>query len=145
MKKRIIIISEWKSEKEFQQLKNNVERNISSAESFYYLLTVNQPKSIAELPQIEQVYYLSKKDFNLFGKIKTPKLTEVLSTSKGVLIVAMEKDNSLLKSVLKHSKLISVGMEQETLSKFDLSFSDSSLSEGKLFKQINNYLIKIQL
>lgn len=145
MKKKIIIISEWKSENEFQQLKASVEGNITDVASFYYLLTVDNPKSIEELPQKENVYYLSKKDFNLFGKIKTPKVGEFLTDSKSVLIIAMEKENSLLKKVLKHSKLMSIGIEKETLPKFDLSFTDSQIAGGKLFKQINNYLTKIQL
>ncbi len=145
MKKEIIIISEWKNENEFQQLKSSVEGNISNVTSFYYLLTVDNPKSIEELPQKENVYYLSKRDFNLFGKIKTPKVGKFLMDSKSVLIIAMEKENSLLKKVLKHSKLMSIGMEKKTLPNFDLSFTDSQLSGGKLFKQTNNYLTKIQL
>lgn len=146
MKKKIIVISEWKNVVDFQQLKANVENNISNVESFTYLFFVQNSKVISELPKVSSVSYISKRDFTLFGKIKTPGLIEVLNKeNEGVLIVAMDSPNGLLKKVLKHSKLMSIGMERESLPNFDLSFSDSQLEGGKFFKQINNYLTKIQL
>ena len=113
MKKKIIIISNWKSKDEFQQLKSNVENNISGVESFYYLACIDDPKKIETLPLISSVYYLSKRDFSIFGKIKTPLLRGLLmKESAGLLIAAIETETVLLKKVLKHSKLMSVGIEK---------------------------------
>lgn len=146
MKKKIIIISNWKSKDDFQQLKANAEQNISDVASFYYLICIDNPKKIEDLPQLPSIYYLSKRDFTILGKIKTPMLRGLLlNESKGVLITAMEEETPLLNKILKQSKLMSIGMEKETLPSFDLSFKDSQLLGGKLFKQINNYLTKIQL
>ncbi|HLV42347.1 MAG TPA: hypothetical protein VKY37_08715 [Brumimicrobium sp.] len=146
MGKKLVILSEWKDKTAFQQLKNDVENQISGVDTFFYLFTVENPKIIEELPQIPSVYYLSKKDFTLFGLIKTPSLRGLLINEKsGVLIVTMVNTSVLLKRVMKTSKLMSIGMMSESLPKFDISFKDTELKNGKFFKQINNYLTKIQL
>lgn len=146
MKKKIIVISNWKNKDDFHQLKANVENNLENIESFYYLLITENPKKIEDLPQIPNLYYLSKKDFSIFGKLKTPMLRGLLMNQKeGILIAAMENESVLLKKVMKFSNLMSIGIEKETLPNFDLSFRDSQLIGGKLFKQISNYLTKIQL
>jgi hypothetical protein len=146
MVKKLIILSEWRGKPESQQLKTDVENNISGVASFFYLFIVQNPKLIEDLPQLPSVSYLSKKDFSIFGKIKTPMLRGLLINEKsGVLVVATDKVSALLKKTLKNSKLISIGIEMETLPKFDLSFKDTEFKEGKIFKQINNYLSKIQL
>ena len=146
MKKKIIIISNWNSKEDFQKLKANVENEIKNIDSYYYLLCLDNPKEIEKLPQIQGVYYLSKKDFTFLGKIKTPMLKALLINQKeGILVVALERQSSFLTRILKHSNLMSIGMEKETLPNFDLSFTNSKLSGGILFKQINNYLTKIKL
>ena len=146
MGKKLIILSDWKSKSDYQQLQSEVEGNISGVDTFFYLFSIDKPKIIEELPQIPSVYYFSKKDFSLFGGIKTPTLRGLLINEKdGILIVAKEKTSSLLKKILKNSKLMSIGMVKETLPKFDLSFKDTQLKQGEFFKQINNYITKIQL
>ncbi|WP_159038426.1 hypothetical protein [Brumimicrobium mesophilum] len=146
MKKKIIIISNWKNKDDFHKLKGNVENNLENIESFFYLMITDNSKKIEDLPQIQNSYYLSKRDFNLLGKLKTPMLRGLLMNQKeGVLIVALENESALLKQVIKHSNLMSIGIEKETLPNFDLSFTDSGLTGGKLFTQINNYLTKIRL
>jgi hypothetical protein len=68
-----------------------------------------------------------------------------MKESAGLLIAAIETETVLLKKVLKHSKLMSVGIEKENLPNFELAFKNSQLLGGKLFKQMNTYLTKIQL
>jgi hypothetical protein len=144
--KKVVILSEWTSEGDFQQLKSSAEKNISDVETFHYLCSTKKSLKSEDLPKISNLYYLSKKDFTLFGKIKTPFLRELLiNNSKGVLIVAMEKRSQLLGKVLRHSKLRSIGMEKDNLPDFELSFTNAQLVDGKLFKQIDKYLNKIKL
>lgn len=146
MGKKLVILSSWKGKDDFQHLKSTLEKNITGNNTVFYLICVDQPKLIEELPQMPSVNYLSKKDFSLFGKIKTLELRGLLINEKnGVLIVAMEESNSLLNKVIKHSKLMSIGMDKESLPRFDITFKGAELNSGVFFKQINNYLTKIQL
>src|SRR5690554_1328213 len=92
MGKKLVILSSWKGKDDFQHLKSMLEKNITGNNTVFYLICVDQPKLIEELPQMPSVNYLSKKDFSLFGKIKTPELRGLLINEKnGVLIVAMER------------------------------------------------------
>lgn len=146
MEKKLVILSDWKNKSEFQKMKSDVEEQISRVDTFFYLFCVDNPKMIEELPQIPSVYYLSKKDFSIFGGIKTPALRGLLINEKSaVLIVATETTSPLLKKTIKKSKLLSIGMMKDALPRFDISFKDVDLKDGKFFKQINNYLTKIQL
>ncbi|HZH86566.1 MAG TPA: hypothetical protein VFD77_04565 [Brumimicrobium sp.] len=146
MEKKLIVLADWKGESEFQQFKTDVEACIQNGNTFFYLFCIDNHKLIEGLPHIPNVSYLSKKEFSMFGKLKTPMLRALLiNENSGVLIVAAEKPSKLLLKTLKNSKLMSIGMEKETLPKFDISFKNSELKDGKFFKQINNYLTKIQL
>lgn len=146
MEKKLIVLADWKGKSEFQQLKTDVEDCIQNGNTFFYLFCIDDHKLIEGLPHIPSVSYLSKKEFSIFGKLKTPMLRALLiNEGSGVLIVAAEKPSKLLLKTLKNSKLMSIGMEKETLPKFDISFKNSELKDGKFFKQINNYLTKIQL
>lgn len=146
MKRKIVVISNWKSKTHFQQLKKSVESHITDVTSFFYLCCVEKPKAIENLPHIPNVYYLSKKDFSLLGKVKTDNLRAVLlKEGTGFLIVAMEEQTSLLTKTLKQSKLRSVGVEKESLPDFDLSFKNTESIDDNFFKKINNYITKIQL
>src|SRR5690554_6535540 len=121
MGKKLVILSSWKERDDFQHLKSMLEKNITGNNTVCYLICVDQPMLIEELPQMLSVNYLSKEDFSLFGKIKTPELRVLLINEKnGVLIVAMEESNSLLNKVIKHSKLMSIGMDKESLPRFDI-------------------------
>jgi|SRR5690554_309372 len=146
MEKKLIILSEWKGKTEFQKLKSNVENHIDEVSSFHYLLCLKNAKMIEEVPKIPSVDYYTKKDFSLFGKVKNPTLKDLLTEEgNSILVVAVETPFSLLNKTIKNSKLMSIGIEMEILPKFDLSFKDSKLEQGNFFKQINNYLTKIQL
>ena len=146
MDKKLIILADWKSKSDFKQLKSDVEDHISGVDTFFYLFCIKDHKLIEELPQVPSVSYISKIDYSFFGKLKTPMLRGLLINEKsGVLIAATENASPLLIKTLKSSKLMSIGIEKEALPKYDISFKDVDLKNGDFFKQINNYLSKIQL
>lgn len=143
---KLIIISSWRSKEHLQQLKKRVESNLQNVNSYFYLFYVDSPKKIESLPQIPEVYYLSKKDLNMLGKIKTPKLRGLLlQDNKGILLVAMNETNKVINKLLKQTQLTSIGAENKDLPLFDFSFRDVNANDEQFYKQINNYINKIQL
>ncbi|RFC53214.1 DUF6913 domain-containing protein [Brumimicrobium aurantiacum] len=143
--KNIVVVSIWDGEAAFKKLINDLQRNIELEVQYSYIILHPNQKKKEALPQLKNAFFVSKHDFSIFGKLKNEKVRQILNLSHGVLIAAIEKENKLLFKLLKLSKLTSIGMEQEELPNFDLSFRKSQLKDGKLFKEINNYLTKIQL
>jgi len=146
MKKELVIVAKWEGEHDFQHLKSLIEKNISDIASFSYILWVKKVEKKVDLPEIKDVYYLTKKDFNLFRKLKNDKVRKCLEkTPNKALLIAVEKEFPALKRILKNSNLLTIGMANEDLPDFDISIQDTELKEGKFFKQLDYYLTKIQL
>lgn len=146
MGKELIILTDWTDKSDYQKLKTEIEKVISSADSFTYLFCIQKAKEVEELPHIPKVHYISKRDFSFFGKLKTIELKKILQKKdSGILIGTSKLDSKLYKRVLKKSKLISIGTEKESLPYFNISFKDTNLKGDDFYKKINNYLTKIQL
>lgn len=146
MKKKLIVLTEWLDEKQFYQLKLEVEKNISNVNEFVYLVWVNKHKIIEVLPEINGVNYLTAKDFSLFGKLKNKAVESQLKTNPSTaIIIALEQEKKFIKRVLKNTKLTTIGIHNISSFEFDLSFTETTLKEGDFFRKIDNYLTKIQL
>lgn len=146
MKKKLIVLTEWLDEKQFYQLKLEVEKNISNVNEFAYLVWVNKHKIIEVLPEINGVNYLTAKDFSLFGKLKNKAVESQLKTNPSTaIIIALEQEKKFIKRVLNNTKLPTIGMHNISSFEFDLSFTETTLKEGDFFRKIDNYLTKIQL
>ena len=146
MGKKVIILTDWKSKADYQKLKSEVEQIISHADSFTYLFCIRNAKEVEELPHIPQVHYISKKDFSIFGKLKSIELKKILQNREsGILIGASQITSPLYKKVLKITQLISIGKDNEDLSHFNISFKVTNTKEDNFYKKVNNYLTKIQL
>lgn len=146
MKKKLIVLTEWLDEKQFYQLKLEVEKNISNVNEFAYLVWVNKHKTIEVLPEINGVNYLTAKDFSLFGKLKNKAVESQLKTNPSTaIIIALEQEKKFIKRVLKNTKLTTIGIHNISSFEFDLSFTETTLKEGDFFRKIDNYLTKIQL
>lgn len=145
MEKELLVLSEWKDKSSFHQLKKDIEENILHKGQVDYLFCIRKAKEVEELPKVPHVFYLSKKDFNLFGKLKNTQKRELLHNNSKVLIAALDKNSNLIKKTIKNANLLSIGIHNENLPTFDMAFRNTQLENGKFFKQINNYLKKIQL
>lgn len=146
MKKKLIVLTEWLDEKQFYQLKLEVEKNISNVNEFAYLVWVNKHKIIEVLPEINGVNYLTAKDFSLFGRLKNKAVESQLKTNPSTaIIIALEQEKKFIKRVLKNTKLPTIGIHNISSFEFDLSFTETTLKEGDFFRKIDNYLTKIQL
>lgn len=146
MGKNLIVLSDWTSKSDYQRLKTEVEENIPTGASFSYLFCIQKAKDVEELPHIPKVYYVSKKDFSLFGKLKNLQLQKILQNrDSGILIGTSELNTSLYKRVMKNTQLISIGIESKNPPDFSISFKNADLKNGDFYKKINNYLTKIQL
>lgn len=146
MGKKLIILTDWESKSDYQNLKAEIEKDISCAESFTYLFCIKKAKEVEDLPHIPKVHYISKKDFSLFGKLKTIHLKKLLQKREsGILIGASEINSLLYRRIIKNTKLISIGIEKEKPPYFKISFKNTDLKSGGFFIKINNYLTKIEL
>ncbi|MFA5573559.1 MAG: hypothetical protein WC994_00750 [Brumimicrobium sp.] len=145
MEKMGIVYLNWQGLDEFQRLQSDIERTISQISSFIYIIRTKNPKEAEQLPKIDRVIFITKKDFSVFGKLRNKRIIEILNNEKmGIVIFASTIHDNFFKRILKTSKLKSVGIENSDLPDFDLSFKNIEKIDDNYFQQINKYLSQIQ-
>lgn len=147
MVKEVVIFDVWKSLEDFEKLRSLAEKNLSDVETFVYLLFVKHKKQAENLPKMEGVCFLTKKDFSIFNKVKSPLVKDILKCNKTkVLIVGSTESASILKKVIKNTDLVTFGIENGLLPKRAVSIvHEKGMIDRPYFEKINKYLIKIKL
>lgn len=147
MVNEVVIYDVWKSLEDFEKLQSLAEKNLSQVKTFSYLLFVKHKKQAENLPRIEGVYYLNKKDFSIFNKVKSQVVKDLLKNNNSkVLIVGSVKSDSIFKKVMKNTNLVTVGMENGILPNRAFTIMhENGMIDKSYFEKINKYLIKFKL
>ncbi|PKR80094.1 hypothetical protein CW751_11350 [Brumimicrobium salinarum] len=144
MEKGIVIVSEWIDKKTMRDIESIVERKVLGFSRIDYVFYTHDKKhSFEDCPQ--KNIYLTSKDFSLFGKLRNTMLKQILQEKDvNYLIINVEGSGSILKKIIKNSRLISVGINLSDLSFNNLAIAIEAGTTEEFFEKTNNYLHKIK-
>ena len=137
------IVMDWISDSQFNSSKKRAEENLKEKKLHFILIADEEVKS--KFDQVTNITVLTKKSFNVLGKLKRPDELSFLATNDEKVIVyfctEINKLVNKLRKTISHG--IHVSYMNEKMTNFDLTFRVDLGNEGALLNQTKKYLKRL--
>ena len=145
-KRVLILISADTIKNDIRELKQNIRQHFKTSVEITYLVFYNEKKVPDSVTKSSDVFYCSKREFSFFGKLKSTPIRKLIFKEKHDLLIACvyKKNKSINKLISWKKATVKVGLNRNTLPKFDLAFEMKKNDYKKLIEQTVKYLKKIE-
>ena len=110
---KLLFVLTYQTLKDFKSNLKAIDNLTKSKEEVSVVAIVSSNQKIDELTKIDNVYYLSKKQFNLFGSLKSVEIKELVSRKFDLLFVLNSLEGKIEKLFKNVNINNSIGINSE--------------------------------
>jgi hypothetical protein len=138
----MLIVAPYESTEGIKQLQNLIKLTFPSTIKFDFLFIKEKFNKDEVLFQGTNVFYCSKNDYSLFGRIKNKEIKPLQSNvDYDALLCSCFHFNKLVKKTLNTIKnKLTIGVDQNGMYNFDIGFMINDKSDKRLAEQAVKYL-----
>lgn len=140
--KSLLVVAPYISTAKTKELSQHIKKAFPSSVNVTYLFVIEKVLKDHDFYKNNSIFYVTPKDFNLFGKVKTKDILPLSDsiTYDAMLCSCFETNKIVKKALNKIKNKLSIGVNQNGLYNFDIGLIIQDKSDKRLIDQTVKYL-----